>query len=287
MLLRRIARPMLAAAFVGQGIDALRSPKPAADAARPALEGLQKLPEPVGSNVPRNAETFAKVTAAVQIAGGLLLASGKVPRLASAALATTVVPANLGAHMFWTEVDPERKAAKRRDFLTDISLLGGLIIASADTAGQAVAGLAWPPCGGPTVRQRRRGTAVRRRLRSGGPRRAPTAGRPAGRRRTWARTGCRGRRTRRTAAGGRPRTQRRRGGEDRREEPRHCWRPRVNAAPTSPRPPSSRATNWQPKRVSGPGPGVDIRSRRTRRRVHNGSARYIGRASSTVTRSNR
>ena len=136
MLLRRIARPMLAAAFVGQGIDALRSPKPAADAARPALEGLQKLPEPVGSNVPRNAETFAKVTAAVQIAGGLLLASGKVPRLASAALATTVVPANLGAHMFWTEVDPERKAAKRRDFLTDISLVGGLIIASADTAGK-------------------------------------------------------------------------------------------------------------------------------------------------------
>ena len=136
MLLRRIARPMLAAAFVGQGIDALRSPKPAADAARPALEGLQKLPDPVGSNVPRNAETFAKVTAAVQIAGGVLLASGKVPRLASAALATTVVPANLGAHMFWSEVDPERKAAKRRDFLTDISLLGGLIIASADTAGK-------------------------------------------------------------------------------------------------------------------------------------------------------
>ena len=43
MLIRRVARPMLAAVFIGQGIDALRSPKPAADAARPALEGLQKL----------------------------------------------------------------------------------------------------------------------------------------------------------------------------------------------------------------------------------------------------
>ncbi len=127
---------MLAAAFVGQGIDALRSPKPAADAARPALAGLQKLPDPVGSNLPQSAETFAKATAAVQILGGLLLATGKVPRLASAALATTVVPANLGTRMFWNEVDPERKAAKRRDFLTDISLVGGLIIASADTAGK-------------------------------------------------------------------------------------------------------------------------------------------------------
>ena len=127
---------MLAVAFVGQGIDALRSPKPAADAARPALEGLQKLPDPVGSSVPKNAETFAKVTAAVQIIGGALLATGRVPRVASAALAATVIPANLGARMFWNEMDPERKAAKRREFLTDISLLGGLIIASADTAGK-------------------------------------------------------------------------------------------------------------------------------------------------------
>jgi uncharacterized membrane protein YphA (DoxX/SURF4 family) len=122
--------------FIGQGVEALRSPKPAADAARPTLEGLQKLPEPVRSNIPTNAETFAKVTAAVQIGGGVLLATGKVPRLASAALAATVIPANLGAHMFWSEVDPERKAQKRREFLTDLSLLGGLIIASADTAGK-------------------------------------------------------------------------------------------------------------------------------------------------------
>ena len=136
MLLRRIARPLLSAAFIGQGIEAFRSPKPAADAARPTLEGLQKLPEPVGNKVPRNAETFAKVTAAVQIGGGVLLASGKVPRLASAALAATVIPANLGAHMFWNEIDPERKAQQRRALLTDVSLLGGLIIASADTAGK-------------------------------------------------------------------------------------------------------------------------------------------------------
>ena len=34
MLIRRIARPMLSAVFISRGIDALRSPKPAADAAR-------------------------------------------------------------------------------------------------------------------------------------------------------------------------------------------------------------------------------------------------------------
>ena len=96
---------MLAAVFIGQGLDALRSPKLAADAARPTLEGL-------------------------------LLATGRLPRFASAALAATVIPANLGAHMFWSETDQQRKAQKRREFMTDISLLGGLIIASADTAGK-------------------------------------------------------------------------------------------------------------------------------------------------------
>lgn len=136
MLLRKIARPMLSAAFIGQGVTALRSPKPAADIARPTLEGLQKLPEPVGGKVPTNAETFAKVNAAIQIGGGVLLATGKVPRLASAALAATVIPGNLGGHMFWSEMDPVVKAQKRQDFLVDLSLLGGLIIASADTAGK-------------------------------------------------------------------------------------------------------------------------------------------------------
>jgi len=136
MLIRRIARPMLSAVFISRGIDALRSPKPAADAARPTLEGLSKLPDPVGTNVPSNAETVARVNAAVQIGGGLLLATGKLPRLASAALALTVVPGSLGGHTFWNESDPQRKTDERRAFLTDVSLIGGLIIAAVDTEGK-------------------------------------------------------------------------------------------------------------------------------------------------------
>ena len=86
--------------------------------------------------MPTNAETFARVNAAVQIGGGLLLATGKLPRLASAALAFTVIPGSLGGHMFWNEADPQRKADERRAFMTDLSLLGGLIIAAVDTEGK-------------------------------------------------------------------------------------------------------------------------------------------------------
>jgi uncharacterized membrane protein YphA (DoxX/SURF4 family) len=136
MLIRRIARPLLSVAFIGQGVDALRNPKPAADAARPALEGMRKLPDPIGANVPSDAENFARINAAVQIGGGLLLATGKLPRLASAALAFTVIPGSLGGHMFWNEQDQARKADERRAFMTDLSLLGGLIIAAVDTEGK-------------------------------------------------------------------------------------------------------------------------------------------------------
>jgi uncharacterized membrane protein YphA (DoxX/SURF4 family) len=136
MLIRRIARPLLSVAFIGQGVDALRNPKPAADAARPALDGMRKLPDPVGPNVPTDAEAFARINAAVQIGGGLLLATGKLPRLASAALAFTVIPGSLGGHMFWNQSDPQRKTDERRAFMTDLSLLGGLIIAAVDTEGK-------------------------------------------------------------------------------------------------------------------------------------------------------
>jgi uncharacterized membrane protein YphA (DoxX/SURF4 family) len=136
MLIRRIARPLLSVAFIGQGVDSLRNPSSAAEAAAPAVGGLQALPDPIGSSIPSDPRTFAQINAAIQIGGGLLLATGKMPRVASAALALTVLPANLGAHMFWNETDKQLKAQKRREFLSDLSLLGGLMIASADTAGR-------------------------------------------------------------------------------------------------------------------------------------------------------
>jgi uncharacterized membrane protein YphA (DoxX/SURF4 family) len=136
MVLRRIARPLLSVAFIGQGVSSLLNPKLAAQAAAPAVDGLHSLPDPLGSSIPSDPETVAKITAAIQVGGGLLLATGKLPRVASAALALTVLPANLGTHTFWNEPDPELKAQKRQQFLTDLSLVGGLLIASADTAGK-------------------------------------------------------------------------------------------------------------------------------------------------------
>jgi uncharacterized membrane protein YphA (DoxX/SURF4 family) len=102
---------------------------------------MRKLPPAVLPNSVPDAETVAQINAAVQIGGGLLLATGRLPRLASGLLALTVIPGSLGTHTFWSEPDPERKAEQRRAFFTDISLIGGLIIASVDTEGKP--SLAW------------------------------------------------------------------------------------------------------------------------------------------------
>ncbi|NMN95133.1 DoxX family protein [Antrihabitans stalactiti] len=127
MLIRRIARPLLSTIFIAKGVDALRNTKLNADAARPMLEK---------SGVQADAETIIRANAAAQIAGGALLASGRVPRLASVVLAGTLLPGQLGQHAFWTETDPDRKAQERTEFLTGLSLLGGLMIASVDTEGK-------------------------------------------------------------------------------------------------------------------------------------------------------
>jgi len=46
-----------------------------------------------------------------------------------------VIPGSLGAHTFWS-AESQRKADERRAFFTDVSLIGGLIIAAVDTEGK-------------------------------------------------------------------------------------------------------------------------------------------------------
>lgn len=141
MLIRRIARPMLSATFIARGVDTLRDPSTSTETTRRTLGALSALPGPVGPGVPNNAEAVARVNAAVQVAGGLLLALGRAPRLTAAALAVTMVPRSIGSQAFLKDSDPQHAAAQRREFFTDVSLLGGLIIAAADTAGKP--SLAW------------------------------------------------------------------------------------------------------------------------------------------------
>ena len=133
MLVRRIARPLLASTFIFGGLDALRNPASKAPAAAkldiPRKPGMDKL------NI-SSTEQAVKVNAAAQVAGGSLLAFGRFPRVAALVLAGSIVPTTLAGHRFWEEADSAKKQGQLLHFLKNASMLGGLLLAAVDTAGK-------------------------------------------------------------------------------------------------------------------------------------------------------
>ncbi|MFF6908889.1 DoxX family protein [Streptomyces sp. NPDC012389] len=135
-VLRKVARPLLASMFVSGGYNAVRNPAPLVPVAEPVTDRVSAAIGRRTSLLPEDPENLVRLNGAVQLGAGLLLALGRAPRLASAALAVTLVPTTLAAHRYWTIEDPEKRAAQRVQFLKNASLLGGLLIAAADTHGK-------------------------------------------------------------------------------------------------------------------------------------------------------
>ena len=128
---RTLARPLLASMFVMGGADALLNPEPKAGKAK---DVGPKVAAPFG--LPEDPETLVKINGAVQLGAGALLALGKLPRLASLALAASLVPTTLAGHRFWDETDDRARAMQRIQFFKNISMLGGLLLAAVDTEGR-------------------------------------------------------------------------------------------------------------------------------------------------------
>ena len=129
-LVRRVARPLLAAIFVIQGLEQLRHPS----ALKPKVAPFAEQLAPLG--LPNDPELLVRANGATMVAGGALLATGRVPRLASLALAGALVPTTYVGHAFWAETDPAVKRTQRIAFLKNLGLLGGLLLASVDTEGK-------------------------------------------------------------------------------------------------------------------------------------------------------
>ena len=135
-LVRAAARPLLASIFIAGGIDTLRNPAPRVQAA-------DKLVTPVVQRSSRlsSTEQVVMLDAAAEIVAGTMLAFGRLPRLSATVLAASLVPTTLAGHRFWEESDPARRAQQHMHFMKNASVLGGLILAAADTEGRP--SLAW------------------------------------------------------------------------------------------------------------------------------------------------
>jgi putative oxidoreductase len=138
---RIIARPMLASIFVVGAAHALKNTSGAAAKAAPVTERLVPLAKRVGVPLPENPETLVRINSVVQVAAGLALATGRAPRLSAAVLAASLVPTTAAGHRFWDVREQPQRTQQQLHFFKNVSLLGGLIIASGDTDGKP--GVAW------------------------------------------------------------------------------------------------------------------------------------------------
>lgn len=129
-IVRRLARPLLAAPLIASGVDAVRHPGPHAEAARPLVN---KAAGPL--HLPNDPETIVRASGAVTAAGGALLALGKLPRLSALAI-VLAAPAAQASQPFWQEKDPEARRTQRTLFLKNLGLVGGALLAAVDTEGK-------------------------------------------------------------------------------------------------------------------------------------------------------
>ncbi|MGH3896822.1 MAG: DoxX family protein [Pseudonocardiaceae bacterium] len=134
VLLRRIARPLLAAVSVADGVETLINPKPRIEAATPLLARSQGM---LPTNQPVDPGLIVQAGAAVKIGAGLMMALGWAPRLSAAVLAVELIPSTVTQHPFWSRGYPDARRAHQQHFLKNAGLLGGLLLAV--TAGKPAA----------------------------------------------------------------------------------------------------------------------------------------------------
>lgn len=137
-VLRMIARPMLASMFLAGGLDAVRNPGRLAPAADKVVKPLS---ERFPGAVPDSTERAVRLNGMVQLVAGTMLALGRRPRVAALALAATLVPVTCAGHRFWEAESGEEREQQLIHLLKNVSMMGGLLIAAADTGGRP--SLAW------------------------------------------------------------------------------------------------------------------------------------------------
>ena len=126
---------MLASIFVISGVRVLIDPDSRVPAAKRVTDHLGPLVEKLDPRLPSDTRSLVRLKAGADVVGGLLLGSGHLTRPAAALLAAGLVPTTIAGHPFWTVPKPER-SAQQVHFLKNLGLLGGLLLAAADTEGR-------------------------------------------------------------------------------------------------------------------------------------------------------
>ena len=139
MMITLLARPLLAAPFIAEGIDAVRKPEKHAErfeALEPALAKMG-LPPVLTSD----AQLLARALGGASAIAGLCLATGRKPRTAALALAALNLPLVVLNNPVWRARSKEERKESTSALLKGGALAGGLLYAAQDRGGRP--SLAW------------------------------------------------------------------------------------------------------------------------------------------------
>ncbi|GIH08929.1 hypothetical protein Rhe02_69960 [Rhizocola hellebori] len=126
---------MLGGLFVAAGAHAILHAKRYAAQAEPLADQVAPLLKSIDSRLPTEAKSLVQINGVVQVGAGLMLATGTAPRPAAAVLAGTLIPATVVNYPFWTMSNGTARREAQLHFAKNLGLLGGLLLAAADTAG--------------------------------------------------------------------------------------------------------------------------------------------------------
>src|SRR6188508_873937 len=131
MVLRHLARPLLASWFVYSGITTYLAPEARTAKVAPDLE-----PALADLGVPDvSAGDVVKAHAIATTAAAASLALSRTPRTSALVLALLSAGTITVDHPFWKETDPEKRREGLENFLKGAALVGGVLIAA--TAGHS------------------------------------------------------------------------------------------------------------------------------------------------------
>lgn len=138
-LVRRIARPLLAAPFILEGIRTAYQPEREIDVYPQAFEAVDSALAKTSTPDFLDARTIIRVSGAVAAGAGILYASNRCPRLAAATLLVTTSVGWAGRKRIW-ELSGEERMQELQSILTDAGLLGGVLLAVVDHDGRPSVG---------------------------------------------------------------------------------------------------------------------------------------------------
>ena len=138
MLLRKIARPLLATWFIRDGLDAARHPGVHVVTARSAVDqatnALGRAPL-----TDRQLRTIVQLHGGLTVAAGFSLAVGRTPRVAALTLAALSLPLAVAEQPFTS--GPRSRADRTEPFVRRLGAIGAALLAGVDYEGRP--GMSW------------------------------------------------------------------------------------------------------------------------------------------------